>query len=401
MIGFFGLLQDRVDSNARRAVKVYTSELPDFRSVAGNPRARAAMLDFAVLLRRREVELAAEGEPFTAADLEMLAAFGKERGTQGVSLAAQRRVLVLHSVLTLREIEESARPHQIGHVMHVLGWLPTNGLAAQDAYTKGFLAGQKRFLSTVDRVQDLAGMLLSDNFVAEHLAASLDLRLAANYLVVVLRLPSAPFGDTGGERDAVVDFLYKRYQVPMAWHAADEFIALLPNGNGNANGNGTSAVNGAEPHERALQLACDFTQLIEGPCALGAASGRTHNLTEPVALARRISRVSPAEYTPSRLPTLPDVFVELSVSQQPQVDQWLRELADRLSTGPDLVATLDAFYRYDMNRLNTAGALRIHPRTLDYRLQRVRDLIGINPSSTHGVRTLSAAVSRLLAGHSS
>jgi hypothetical protein len=391
---FFGLLRERIDSHAQRAVDVYTSELPDFRTVAGNPQARGSMLDFAVLLRRREVELAAEGAPFTPEDLGMLAAFGKERGAQGVSLAAQRQVLVLHSMLTLREIEETARPHRVGQVMHMLGWLPANGLAAQEAYTKGFLTGQKLLLPVVTRVQDLAGTLLADNSVAEQLADSLDMRLATGYLVIVLRLSSAPFRDTDGQRDVVVDFLYKRYQVPMTWHEPDEFIALLP-----AKGNGET--NGIEVHERALDFARDFAHAVERPCSLGAASGRTHYLGEAVALARRISRVAPAERTPSRLPMLPDVFVELSVSQEPQVDQWLRELGQRLSTGPDLVTTLDAFYRHDMNRLNTAGALRIHPRTLDYRLQRVRELVGINPGSTHGVRTFSAAVSRLLAEYSS
>jgi DNA-binding PucR family transcriptional regulator len=62
------------------------------------------------------------------------------------------------------------------------------------------------------------------------------------------------------------------------------------------------------------------------------------------------------------------------------------------------VTTLDAYYRSDMNRLLTAASLHIHPRTLDYRLRRVRELTGIEPGSTHGVRVLSTAVARMLAG---
>jgi sugar diacid utilization regulator len=50
-----------------------------------------------------------------------------------------------------------------------------------------------------------------------------------------------------------------------------------------------------------------------------------------------------------------------------------------------------------MNRAATAAALHIHPRTLDYRLRRVRDVTGVDPGSTAGVRLLSATVTRSLA----
>ncbi|WP_235190787.1 helix-turn-helix domain-containing protein [Amycolatopsis rifamycinica] len=62
------------------------------------------------------------------------------------------------------------------------------------------------------------------------------------------------------------------------------------------------------------------------------------------------------------------------------------------------MATLDVYYRGDMNRLAAAVALHIHPRTLDYRLRRVREVTGLDPASTKGIRVLTAAVARLLAG---
>ncbi len=93
-----------------------------------------------------------------------------------------------------------------------------------------------------------------------------------------------------------------------------------------------------------------------------------------------------------------NTFVELGVAQLPQVDDWLHEFAQRLASRPDLVATLDAYYRNDMNRLSTAGTLHIHPRTLDYRLGRVRELVEMDPGSPQGVRVLSAVVARVLAG---
>uniref|UniRef100_UPI0040403E9D helix-turn-helix domain-containing protein n=1 Tax=Streptomyces sp. TG1A-60 TaxID=3129111 RepID=UPI0040403E9D len=88
----------------------------------------------------------------------------------------------------------------------------------------------------------------------------------------------------------------------------------------------------------------------------------------------------------------------LAVADAPSVDARLRTPARRPESGPDLLVTLDAYYRHDMHRGTTATALNVHTRTLDYRLGRVRDLTGIDPGSTRGVRTLSAVVTRRLSG---
>lgn len=384
MEGLFKLLWDRADSNARRAVEVYVSELPDFRSVAKDVRARASMLDFAVLLRRREAELAADGAPFTDKDLAMLTAFGEERGAQGVSLGSRRRVLDLHDVLTLREIHEAAGLTETDHVTEMIGWLPTNALTGQNAYAQGFMNGQKRALPFVKRVQDLAGTLLADVSVVPGVAESLNMGLTDRYVITVVRISGTPLPTTQ-RREEIVGTLLKRHPVPITWRDPEELVALLPCGDPEA------------AQDRATTLARDFAQLVGRPCATGAATGRTHALADAAALARRISRVAPVETRPRRLHTMADVFVELGVAQLPQVDDWLRGLARQLATGPDLVTTLDAFYRNDMNRLNTAGTLRIHPRTLDYRFRRVRDLVGMDPGSLQGVRVLSAVVARVLA----
>ncbi|OLF10394.1 PucR family transcriptional regulator [Actinophytocola xanthii] len=385
MDGLFTLLWDRVHSNARRAVDVYVSELPDFRAAAEDPRARASMVDFAVLLRRRTIELAADGAPFTQRDLGMLTAFGEERGAQGVSMSSRQRVLDLHDVLTLREIHEAAGLNEVDHVTDLIGWLPANGLAGHNAYNQGFLNGQKRSVPFVRRIQDLAGTLLADLSVIPGLAETLNVRLADRYVVTVVRV-SGPVTPTDQSRDEIVGALARRHHAPITWREPGELVALLP------------CDDTAAAEERAFGLVRDLAEMVERPCSAGAATGRVHALADALALARQVSYEAPAETVPRRLRTMADVFVELGVAQLPQVDEWLRGIARRLEKGPDLVTTLDTYYRYDMNRLNTAGALRIHPRTLDYRFRRTRELVGMDPGSVQGVRVLSAVVSRLLAG---
>jgi hypothetical protein len=393
MSGLFTLLRSRVDRNARHAVEVYADELPEYRAIASNCLTQADMLHFAALLRRREAELAAEGQPFTEADLGILRAYGEERGASGVSLLSQQRVLVLHSVLTLQEIQEAAGPNDSDHLMHMLGWLPVNGLAAQNAYTEGYLSGQKRFLPVVRRVQGFARMLLAGNSAINDAATSLGMPLAARYAVVVVRIPHAPFADAGDRRDEIVEAVLKDHQVPITWHEPGELVALFPAGE-TVEGDQSEF----EGDERPMSLVRDFSHMVGRPCAVGAAVGRVGELGDALALARRVSEAAPVQAVPAHLHTVSDLFVELGVKHLPGVEQWLRGLGERLSAGPDLVHTLDVFYRHRMNRLLTAGALRIHPRTLDYRLHRVRELVGIEPGSVRGVRVLSTTITMILSG---
>jgi hypothetical protein len=386
MSGLFKVLRRRIDGNARRAVDVYQAELPDFRSVAADGAVHDEMVEFAVLLRRREVELGASDQPFTAGDLAVLRAFGEARGAAGVSLKSQQQVLALHSMLTLREIHEAAGADDSGDLMHMLGWLPANGLAAQNAYTEGFLESQKRLVSVVNRVQALARMLLAGNPAAATAAAGLGFSVASHYLVTVVRVPGLPFDSVDDRRDEIVDLILKRYRIPVTWHEPEEFIALLPTDDAHA-----------PVEERALVLVRDFAAMIGRPCSTGAACGRRQALADSLGAAREVSRVAPVEAVPRRVHVMSDVFVELGVARMPAVEEWLRGFGQKLSAGPDLVATVDAFYQHGMNRLRTAAALHIHPRTLDYRLRRVCELTGLDPGSVRGVRTLSAAVAFVLA----
>lgn len=167
-----------------------------------------------------------------------------------------------------------------------------------------------------------------------------------------------------------------------------------------APGPGSASSLGLDPvPELALDLVRDFAGALGRPCAAGTATAPLAELSDALSRARRISRAAPLRQAPARLRplTTADAFVELAVVDVPFVDSWLATVARHLEPGPDLVVTLDTYYRYDMDRGAAAAALNVHPRTLDYRLRRVRELTGLTPGSTRGVRVLSAAVARRLA----
>jgi hypothetical protein len=376
MVDLFARWRGRIDANSRRAVVAYTDELTDFRRMANNDKSRTEMVDFAVFLRERTVALAADDTPFTIADLDAMADAGRERAIAGISPAAQRHVLLIHTTLTLREVDEAATPRDVDDVMHTMSWLAPQGTAAQAAYTRGYLLGQESCRPVVDRVRMLVNLLLTDDTMASTLSTNLAMPVVGRCAVVVVRTTAKePVPE-------VLEDLLARHWTPLAWERPDELVAVI-----------------ADPaEEKALMLARDLSDRLGTPCAVGATYGEVGGLAQALAHARQVSQVAPLRRRPDVVHFRTDLFAELGVTGTPVIDRWLRQVARQLGTGTDLVTTLDSFYRNDMSRSRTAAELDIHPRTLDYRLRRAQDLTGLNPVSVRGVRILSTTVNRVLSG---
>ncbi|WP_410667749.1 PucR family transcriptional regulator [Amycolatopsis sp. cmx-4-68] len=386
MSGLLEELMKRADANARAELKAYERELPEYRSRAENPRSRAEMLDYAVWFRRHTVERVRDSCRLSEEDLSFIADIGRKRAEEGLSTGAAQHVLALHATLMLREINEVAEGDDLEELLRLTAWFGEQGARGSGRYLDGYLAAQRLRLSVGKRLHDLVDLLLAGDLSASGLAHDLGVCLPDDYLAVVLRFPGRPPGRED-DTDALVESVFKMHAVPIAWRGPDELLVLLPAG-----------APQETPADDALSVVRDIAEAVAGACRVGVATGPAGRLPETVSLARQVAEVAPVQRIPQVLPGIGDVFVELGVVRVPEVDQWLRAVAHRLANGPDLVTTLDVYYRHDMNRLRAAVALHIHPRTLDYRLRRVREVTGVDPSSTKGVRVLTAAVARLLAG---
>jgi PucR C-terminal helix-turn-helix domain len=397
----FDELTHRLEANARRAVDIYLREVPEYRAAAGD--LAAATLDFAIFIRRRTLRCAAAGEPLSDDDLAMIHATGRKRGEHRLSLAAQRHALSLHTTLMLRDFYEAATPATTEDLLRLVGWLGQQGIPARRAYLDGYLSAVGNSWSLPARVALLAKALLADEPIRERgvMAGADDqfgLGIADHYLVTVIE--TVPPALPEQRREQVVETLLATWRVPMVWTTATELVIMTPDANGTsgfaASGGGLEVPDPLRHRTMALVrcVAAETGRAV----AVGAATGHAGALAEALTLARKISQVAPAERVPHDLHTMTDRFVELSLAQAPQVDNWLRRIVEQLEAGPELVRTLDEYYRNDMSRAATAAALRIHTRTLDYRLQRVRDLTGLRPGSTRGVRVLTAAIMRAQAG---
>ncbi|PSM41872.1 hypothetical protein C6Y14_19325 [Streptomyces dioscori] len=432
MGSLFAELARQASANARREVETYVREIPELRSLDLNSRARSETLEYSVWFRRRTLELAPANGMLTDADLDYIASMGEARAGAGMSLDSRQRVLRVHTELMLREINEATEAQRGGDVdelMRIMSWFAPQGERGIGAYRRGFVTAMRRRLPYVEQVGLLARALLTGDSIAAELALLTGLEPAEYYEVTVVRVPDCPVGDRALENG--IETLVRTHRVPVTWcpergGRGGELIALVPEdavGGGQAapaapdpppspdaavpgeagpgsDGSGPS-VSGPSVSDAAVSdLLGDFAREIGRLCAVGTADGPRSGLAGALDRARRISRAAPLRRTSARLRahTMADVLVELAVADVPFVDDWLRAVARSLVPGPDLLLTLDAYYRHDMNRGATAEALNIHPRTLDYRLRRARELTDIDPGSTRGVRILSSVVNRSLSG---
>lgn len=389
MGNLFTKLLRQLDSNARQATEVYRREVPEYQVLERDARSRTQALEYSAWLRRTTVELAAKEQPLGTDELALMASVGEQRAGKGFSLPGHQQLVVAHTRLMLREINEATGPGDGDELMRLMRWFGPQGTRGGEAYLSGYVAGQRRRMSLVDRVRTLTEALLTDDPTAPGLASGVGMRVHPRYRVTVIRVPG-PTRPTKARREEITEALVRRRQIPVMWHDAEELVALTPEYAGEPADTPTT-------HERALSVVRDITEAVGGSCAIGTSVGAAGALADAFAQARRVSRVAPVQSGRQHLHTMADVFVELGVTRLPEVDDWLRDIDTTLSRGPDLIATLDRYYQLDMDRTRTATALNVHPRTLDYRLRRAHELTGIHPGSTRGVRVLSVVVTRALA----
>ncbi|WP_131742814.1 PucR family transcriptional regulator [Actinomadura roseirufa] len=126
-----------------------------------------------------------------------------------------------------------------------------------------------------------------------------------------------------------------------------------------------------------------------------AATGRADLAAIPDSLAEAgrvlsiVKAIPDAEDRPYRAEEL---LVELAILGQPEIRRRLAATLSPLDAGTDLRRTLEVLLACNLDRERAARELWIHRRTLHYRLDRIKELSGIDPSSARGIQLLRAAL---------
>ena len=252
-----------------------------------------------------------------------------------------------------------------------------------------------------DARRALASALLSGE-PADSLAQRLAVTIAPAYVVVALRIDSHPDENDRGVGGAIA----ARRKVRRAQRALDDWLGepviglldpvggavLLP----------TEPEAAQEYANRLPELAAELSKAAGADVTAGGAVAMgVDDIARAAAQAQDVLRLSrvldrePGGYL------LRDVLLEYQLTRPSDAQSDLAQLLVPLDRNPDLPLTLEVYLDHDLDRRKTAAALHVHPNTLDYRLRRIVELTGLDPSTTRGLQLLGAALASRRLGSAS
>jgi carbohydrate diacid regulator len=99
-----------------------------------------------------------------------------------------------------------------------------------------------------------------------------------------------------------------------------------------------------------------------------------------------------ASHPPVRVRSFSQIAVSESVRSADTTLRFLDSLTERLTHEPELMPTLETYFRLSRRRKATAEALGIHPNTLGYRLDRIETLLGAKLTEFESLMNLYIAM---------
>ena len=386
---------------ARRMIDTFVAEIPLYAQL---PREQLDGEILAITDENLRLFFATlrSGEPLSPGALGDVRLSAARRAEERVPLDAVLTAYHVGARIGWEAIVEAAEPDETDAVVaagaRVLAYAQqvTAEVAAAYLEEQQTIYGEER-----DARRALASALLSGE-PAEALAARVGVAIAPAYVVVGLRIEPHPDESDRGVGGAIA----ARRKVRRAQRALDEWA-------------GEPVIGLMDPLGGAVLLPADeetarplAERLPELAAAISIAAGAevtaggsiavgVHDVARAAAQAADVVRLARSLGRPPGGYLLRDVLLEYQLTRPSDAQSDLAQLLDPIDRNPDLPLTLEVYLEHDLDRRKTAAALHVHPNTLDYRLRRIVDLTGLDPSTTRGLQLLGAAVAaRRLLGRS-
>ena len=243
-----------------------------------------------------------------------------------------------------------------------------------------------------DARRGLASALLSGE-PADALAARLGAPIAPAYLVAALRLGSHPDESDKGVGGAVAARRkVRRVQDALDAWAGEHVLGLLE-----PTGGSVLLPSTLDDVQSAAEQLPDIVQRLQAAAGADVLAGvapalGTADIPRAAAQAQDVARLARQLGASTGGFALRDVLLEYQLTRPSDAQVELAHLLDPLDRNPDLPLTLAVYLDHDLDRRSTAAALHVHPNTLDYRLRRIVELTGLDPSTSRGLQLLGAAL---------
>lgn len=267
------------------------------------------------------------------------------------------------------------------------------------AVAEGYLAG---FEATAHDKQDVHHSMLAalmERRGAEA-AATLGFDLPPAYLVASLSFGTHP-DEESPELDTVIATRRKlrRIRTALEYHGRDGTLSSVTATGGLALVPQPAWTDSAKDWQTAAELIRRTQRdvgvdvfaaiAVAAPAQVGDAVRETGEVLDVVRAFQR----PPGTYR------LADVLLEYQLTRPSAATDGLAAILAPMDDSPLLLETLRTFLSCGNNRRATATRLHVHPNSVDYRLRRVKELTGLDPTTPEGTQRIAAALAaRTLAG---
>ncbi|WP_405163789.1 helix-turn-helix domain-containing protein [Nocardia sp. NBC_01499] len=220
------------------------------------------------------------------------------------------------------------------------------------------------------------------------MARECGIAIATSYAVLAVAIPphreeSNPMLDS----QVVARRKLRRVQAELATRCGDSALSLLSVDGGTVlipaatfDNEGYDAMVTQLSH--AAQVGITATMVEATPEQIPNAADQSHELLDMV---QRLEAVA-------GLYRFDELALEYQLTRPGPGREYLGQLLDPLDEHPELLETLQRHIGNNLNRQRTARVLHVHTNTVDYRLKRIGQLTGFDPSQPSGLWYLRSAL---------
>ncbi|MGW0816952.1 PucR family transcriptional regulator [Streptomyces viridiviolaceus] len=374
-------VEERLSVVGARLIDSYLSEIVDYRAL-GEQTLRADVLPIAQRnVQELLIALCEDSAPLESS-LEAFRRSAARRVHQGIPLQALLHAYRLWGQVVWQEIvaaTDPSRPQEreaaLAIAGRVMAYVDQVSIAVAQSYVDevtGVLGDREAMR------RDLLEALISGRAISERVrrrAAASALDVDGQHAVVLARALEPLGNDRSALRAALVG---ARGQLRPASASIlvgireDEVVAIYP-------------VTGRSDYSTLVEQAGAWALELSG-FAVGV--GRAHDATDGIAAsyaeAEEAVRLGAADGG-ARVSTFSEVLLDHLLSNSPHLRTLQNETVAPLhaydhSKNAQLVRTLRVYYEHGFNLARSAAQLRVHPNTVVYRLRRIHQLTGHDPS---------------------
>ncbi|MBO0853090.1 MAG: helix-turn-helix domain-containing protein [Nocardia sp.] len=220
------------------------------------------------------------------------------------------------------------------------------------------------------------------------MARECGIEIADAYHVLALHIPPHPDQRNPHLNPTIVARRkLRRVQTALATGTTATTLSLLSTGGGTllipTTRSSTGHLDTLLAHlSRAGQVPITAATTTASPEGIPTAAEQTHQL---------LDMVTRLDWAPA-LYRFDDLALEYQLTRPGPGRDHLRTLLAPLDHHPELLTTLQTHIANNLNRQRTARLLHIHTNTVDYRLKRIAQLTGLDPTQTNGLWYLRSAL---------